>query len=129
MDNLTAGQFSDVDEHPEGQYLSVDVEIAEEGRAVLARVEGPLDLQHAASFRDWVVPLYRDDPRQVILDLCHVDFIDSAGVRVLIALRDDLQANGGHLRLVLAPNSRADRTLSLLRLKDSFDIEECPPAP
>lgn len=126
MDGVADGTAFQPVNRPEGMFLSVDLEESPDDRSVVARVAGPLDLEHAAAFLRWVEPLCAA-PRRVVLDLCDVDFVDSAGVRALMHLRERVEAAQGEMVLVVAPGSRVRRTLGLLQLESTFRMEECLP--
>jgi anti-anti-sigma regulatory factor len=55
-----------------------------------------------------------------LVDLRRAPWVDSAGVRALLQLQEELRAGDGELRLLLQPGSRVERTLSLLRLTPLF---------
>lgn len=95
------------------------IDDTEEG--VLAHVVGPLDVEHAPGFRERLAPHLRHAQR-IIVNLLRADYVDSEGVRSLMALHRSAEAAHADLRLVLQPGSRAERTFVLLRLKDHFRI-------
>ncbi len=98
---------------------SFDLRVAEAGRSVMVRVEGPLDVEHAPVLTARLRALCGPG-RRMVLDMRRVQFVDSAGVRALLALRADLEGERGELRLVIEPGSRVARTLALLHLQDTF---------
>jgi anti-anti-sigma factor len=99
------------------------VRLLENGNALLARVEGPLDLESAPGVLQRLQPLCRE-PRTLVIDLLQADYIDSSGVRAVQQLQEDLQRAGGELRLVAGAGSRVERVFTLLRLKDQLRIYE-----
>jgi anti-anti-sigma factor len=64
--------------------------------------------------------------RSLVLDLRQVDFVDSQGVKALLALREELLARRVPLRLVLSGESRVERTLRMLRFESLFEIHTSP---
>ena len=90
-------------------------------RASLVRVTGPVDLQHAEQLLEEVRPLCLA-PRVVVLDLRNADYVDSSGVRALMELDQAAGADNGELRLVVRPESRVARVLTLLRLMDRLHV-------
>lgn len=97
-----------------------ELKVAESGRQVLARVEGPLDVEHSPEL---LARLERvGGARRVVVDLRGADYVDSAGVRALLRLQGELRAAQSELVLVMDPGSRAMRTLKLLRLDGQFRI-------
>ena len=66
--------------------------------------------------------LARQRPR-IVADLCHVSFIDSAGLGMLGSRRRAAVDAGGDLKL-LHVTGRCQRVLSLMKLTSIFDIFE-----
>jgi anti-anti-sigma factor len=102
-------------EHP------FDLTTTQTGRMALARVTGAIDVVHSADFQARMQPVC-DTAQRVVLDLRRADFIDSEGVRALMVLHDQMEARGAELRLVVQPDSRVRRTLSLLRLQERLHL-------
>ena len=50
----------------------------------------------------------------MILDLSAAAYVDSAGLRGLLALQQQLQTEGAELRLIVPPGSRINRALRLV---------------
>jgi N-acetylglucosaminyldiphosphoundecaprenol N-acetyl-beta-D-mannosaminyltransferase len=61
-----------------------------------------------------------NDSRHCLLDMSHVQFIDSTGVGLLIRLQKKIRADG-HQLVLLAPTSMVRRALELMRLQNFFD--------
>lgn len=101
--------------------LPYELRVVESGQMVMARVEGPLDVQSSAAFQERLMK-FCEPKRCVVVDLRRADYIDSQGVRALIRLHERLEAAGSELRLVVRPSSRVQRVLTLLRLVDRFRI-------
>lgn len=80
------------------------------------RVAGPVDVVTTPALGEALEP-YRGDGRWLILDLRAVDYIESPGLRLIMALRDELEASGGQVCLVVQPESRVERTLRLIGLE------------
>lgn len=94
-----------------------------EGNSHLALlcVTEALDLVGSQRFLERARSLSRSS-RCVVADLTHSEYLDSSGVRALLALASELQAAGKDLRLVIQPDSRVERTLKLLLLLDHFEV-------
>lgn len=95
------------------------IRVRRAGRMALGQVVGPLDVVNADELRDRLKPLGAVCSR-VVLDLRRAEFIDSAGVRVLLQLHEQMAARQSELRLVLPPEGKVRRTLALLQLLDHF---------
>lgn len=93
-----------------------------EGDAVTAQVAGPLDAAHAPELLGRLRSCLRPRARLVV-DLTRAEYVDSTGVRALLALKADLEAEQGSVRVVARSGSRALRTLELLRLLEPLLVE------
>jgi anti-sigma B factor antagonist len=100
-----------------------EVQISETGRGVLALVRGPLDQDSAPRLRTRLTGHLHEGGR-VVVDLRQAEYVDSSGVRALLVLHRDLEADSGELRLVVEPGSRVDRVIRLLQLQSHFHLCE-----
>jgi anti-sigma B factor antagonist len=92
-----------------------------EGVAVLA-VRGELDLDGAPHLRLALVEAIDENPgRRVVVDLEGVDFIDSAGLGVLVGGLKRARSNDGDLALVTTGRS-VMKVLELTGLTRVFEI-------
>jgi anti-anti-sigma factor len=97
-----------------------------QGHAVLLCVTEPLDVRGAAPFLERALPLVQSC-HCVIVDLRRAEFIDSSGVRALLQVLGETEAEEKTLRLIIEPGSRVERTLGLLQLQDRFRIYQTLP--
>jgi anti-anti-sigma factor len=96
-----------------------------DGRTVIA-ARGELDLATAPALEDALLPRLRDG-RHAIIDLRDLQFMDSSGVRVLIAAHHAAQERGGRLSLVrLADGSPIQRVLEISGLDAILDLIDHP---
>lgn len=83
------------------------------GRTAL-RLEGRLDLVHAAAFREAVRAAVAEGRALLVVDLSDVPLVDSSGIGALIGgLRETRQA-GGELRIA-APSEQVRTVLGLTK--------------
>ncbi|CAL9341561.1 Putative anti-sigma factor antagonist [Streptomyces sp. enrichment culture] len=90
------------------------------GARCVVRVSGEMDLDHASELRtalDRAISRAADRA-DVVVDLRHSSFCDSAGLTVLLAAREKARADGHVLRLA-APSHQM---LRLLELTGSFEL-------
>jgi anti-sigma B factor antagonist len=92
----------------------------QEGWTVLA-VTGELDLSAAPRVRQaaqQAVPVAGadGDPPRVVVDLSSADFLDSAGLGVVLGVVRRVRQAGGQAAVVLDASSAAGRVFSVLRL-------------
>jgi len=105
---------------PVGLDITVDVA----GAGARAWVVGVLDLYTAPRLREAMVEVLagRNEPFVVTLDVSGLDFIDSSGLGVLIAVLKRLRHIGGNL-VLRAPSRSMSRLLDLTGLDKVFTVE------
>ncbi|HEY3317496.1 MAG TPA: STAS domain-containing protein [Coriobacteriia bacterium] len=96
--------------------LQIELEQAEE-QWTLA-LSGELDYSECAAFRMNIDRILKASPPATIVDLSHLDYLDSSGLGLLLSLSKEYGAQGG--RLVLVTNETVDNILSLTRLNGIF---------
>ena len=102
--------------------MSLDIEERDrEGIAVLV-CKGKLVLgAGTAEFRDRTRALVNDGKSNLILNMEHVDNIDSSGLGELVSLDRDVKTTGGKLKLVELNEKNVDLLL-MTRLHSIFDL-------
>jgi anti-sigma B factor antagonist len=91
------------------------------GRAVVA-VRGELDLATAPQLEEALLPGLREGG-SALLDLRGLEFMDSTGVRVIVAAHHAAQEHGGSLSLVrTAPDGPVARVLEISGLDAVLDL-------
>ncbi|GAA2977593.1 anti-anti-sigma factor [Streptomyces sp. KhCrAH-43] len=101
-------------------------ETERDGWTVL-HIGGELDLLTSATVRQSVHDVVAVGRHDVVLDLSGVQFCDSSGVGVLIALRRLMRSCGGRLRLILPARgaeegSHVNRVLAALGVRRLFEV-------
>jgi anti-sigma B factor antagonist len=91
--------------------LHVTVQHTGEGLAVVA-VAGDVDLHTASALSAHALAVVEQGVPHLVLDLTHVDFVDSTGLSTLIHLLHATQQAGGSLRLAEVP----DRLLRMITM-------------
>jgi anti-anti-sigma factor len=96
--------------------------------AVVVVLHGELDLATAPEVEDAVVGRVRDGG-WVVLDLRGLEFMDSSGVRVIVAAHGLAQESGGRLTIVRAvPDGPVQRVLEISGLEGVLDLVDAPAA-
>lgn len=72
-------------------------------------------------FRDIVERMVGNNPGSNVLDLSAVDFIDSAGLGMLLLARDEISKTSSRLTLK-APQGQVRRMFTVARFDQMFDI-------
>ena len=86
-------------------------------------IEGELDLASQDAALAELIPAIERSGESVILDLARVEFIDSTGLRVLIACQQ--QAAEAKTRLLIAsPSNAVQQIFDLTKLNDRFEFAE-----
>ncbi|MFB6615171.1 STAS domain-containing protein [Streptomyces sp. NPDC085524] len=94
----------------------------EQDRYVL-RVSGDMDLDHAEELRSSLMTALSEAPEgsDIVVDLRHSSFCDSAGLNALLAARLQAQVAGHRIRLA-APSHQMIRLLELTGSADLFPL-------
>ena len=101
-------------------YMPFAISIVPYRDEVAVVVEGELDMASADEVGGAVAELRATGFDRVVVDLRHVDFIDSTGLRTLIALRNDAKRNG-HALTLLAPAPAVGRIFDITGTRGLFD--------
>lgn len=80
-----------------------------------------LDAFSELIFRKSVSECIEEGPKNIILDLSKIDFVDSSGLGALVQLVKTAQTNGGTLQVVT--NARVTQTVKLVRLEKFLSLQ------
>lgn len=98
----------------------MQIETQEHKRVVVVTVEGRIDSATAGEFEDALNEFTQQGKNNIVLDLSDVDFISSAGLRVLVTARKAVKGAGGEI--VFANSSeQVLETLEIAGLDVLFD--------
>jgi anti-sigma B factor antagonist len=100
--------------------MPLAIDIQRHDRTILVVLRGDLDLEGAPSLRDALLPVV-DDGARIVVDLQAVEFLDSAGLGILIGGRKRARAAGGDLELICS-NRAVLRPIEITGLDRSFTI-------
>ena len=82
-------------------------------------VAGELDLDTGARLCDELVALADNDVTAVVVDVSSVTFIDSSGLRALLAFREQIHASNAKF-VVDGASAAVERVLQLTGLRDTL---------
>jgi anti-anti-sigma factor len=85
------------------------------------RLNGMLDAFSEPNIRKVLQQAVETGPKQVILDLSKIEFIDSSGLGVLVQTAKQLQAMQGQLQIVTNP--RVTQAVKLVRLEQFLSLQ------
>lgn len=85
------------------------------GRSVLIKLPAEIDVTNARAALARLLPAL-DGPGLVIADMTGTTFCDSAGLRMLITVRDRARDGGSTLRIIIRPDGSVARAMTILGL-------------
>jgi anti-anti-sigma factor len=90
-----------------------DVDLVERGNVWLAVLTGEIDLSNADAIGDSIDTVFRRSGSALVLDLTAVDYLDSAGVRLLFQVARASETSGWRLLVAIPDESNVRRILDL----------------
>ena len=87
----------------------------------LFRLTGLLDAFSEPTFRKVLGSKIEEGPKNIILDLSQIDFVDSSGLGALVQLAKQAQTAEGTLQIV--SNPRVTQTVKLVRLEKFLSLQ------
>jgi anti-sigma B factor antagonist len=100
-----------------------DLTISEQASAVHVTLSGELDISTAPRFEEALRRVEADEPDVVVADLSRLEFMDSTGLRLLVAADGRARETGRRFVLVRG-NDMVHRVLRLTRLDERLEIVE-----
>jgi anti-anti-sigma factor len=100
---------------------TVEVEATGDGTVRIA-VAGEIDLVNVASVEEQIAEAITNQLTAVTLDLTGLEYIDSAGLRVLFTLASRLETRQIAIELVVAPRSSVRRLVDLSGLATAMPV-------
>lgn len=101
-----------------------DVQLTEEGHAVIARLSGELDLSNTDNLGARLVEAVPNSALALVADLTDIDYLDSAGIHLVYVLQEKLRVRGQVLRLVIPTGSPANDALRLAGVSGHVPTDE-----
>jgi anti-anti-sigma factor len=103
--------------------LSV-VEVFARNGVPIVRVRGEIDLSNADGVLTLIDGARDEDAPGLVVDLRNLEYLDSAGVRLLFRASRSVQASGGRFVAVVPRESPVRRVLDLAEASTAFPLEE-----
>lgn len=104
-----------------------DVRSEQRGDTVHIRLSGELDISTAAKVEDELARIEPNRPETILLDLRNLAFMDSTGLRLLIAADTRARNQGRKLTIVKGPEP-VQRVFRITRLEERLEIVDDVPA-
>ncbi|MGD0574469.1 MAG: STAS domain-containing protein [Anaerolineales bacterium] len=92
-------------------------------RVAAVQPKGRVDSNTAPELEEALVKLQGEGQNHIVLDLSEIEFLSSAGLRVMVSTMKNLRKSAGDL-VVASPNQRARDVLRLAGLDSVFSIYE-----
>jgi anti-anti-sigma factor len=94
----------------DGVHELVRVETSVDGDTAVVALAGEIDLSNVEAVRR-VIDAHLDAADRLVVDLCDLTYIDSAGIALLFALSERLETRGQELHVVVPDPSPVRRVL------------------
>jgi len=104
-----------------------DVTSEQRGATVLVRLSGELDISSAPKVEDELARVEPDRPERLVLDLRNLAFMDSTGLRLLIAADTRARQQDRRLTIIKGPET-VQRVFRITRLEERLEIVDDVPA-
>ncbi|WP_236795125.1 anti-sigma factor antagonist [Amycolatopsis sp. GM8] len=92
---------------------TADLSTRFDGDDVLVRIAGEIDLANATEVQEQIHAVVGNSAVRVVLDLVDLDYLDSAGLRVLFTLAERLRVRQIGLDLVVPPGTAVRRVVEM----------------
>jgi anti-sigma B factor antagonist len=99
------------------------IETHRDGNQVVVRADGELDIASSKGFEDELHRAIDSDASTVVLDLSGLSFIDSTGLRALVAVSAHSHNHGDRLRILRGPEA-VERVLEVSGLDRQLPLAD-----
>ena len=93
------------------------------GNTTVLTLSGQLTNDQSDTFRRSCFEKLNKGTQNIVLNLEHLTLVDSAGLEVLLALRDEISKHNGQLRLVQLDET-IQKILEITRLDRRFEVHD-----
>jgi anti-anti-sigma factor len=104
--------------------MEIDVQV--EGTALVASVRGKVDTVSASVFEKGLGKALEREEKLLVIDLSGMEYISSAGLRVILSAAKTMKARGGEVRLVIiqGPVRKVFQISGFLSLFKTFETKD-----
>jgi len=95
-----------------------DLQVSADDGIVLARIVGEIDMSNSDELRTALAAAMPADARGMVLDMTGVEYLDSAGIRLLYLFGEDVRAGRQSLEVVIPSTSMVADVLRLAGVTD-----------
>jgi anti-anti-sigma factor len=97
---------------------------SEPGDVVVATLEGEVDMANAAELEEAIVAAAGNHVATVVVDLSGLEYLDSAGVRMLLTIASRCRRSQQEVRVVAPAGTRARSVLALAGAEHLLALDE-----
>ena len=108
-----------------GEQGQLQIEVAREADRVVLSLDGELDMASAPLLQSALEDAHLAAPEMVVLDLRRLQFVDSTGLRIILAARNRCRERGQELA-VTRGSEQVERLLSVTGLSDHLQTVAAP---
>lgn len=76
------------------------VELENKGNELLVKIEGRLDTTTAPELESQLMENVKEDTKKLVLDMENLDYVSSAGLRVILSAHKKMAAQDGELEVL-----------------------------
>ena len=105
----------------------LELKVEENSGVACVVASGELDLATAEELEEALRRQERDEPPMLVLDLREITFMDSTGLRAVIAADSRARDRGARLVIVRAPEE-VDRVFRLTKMDEHLEMVDEPPS-
>jgi anti-anti-sigma factor len=106
-------------DHPQAHYFQISTE--QDGTGAVLRLTGEMDISCEEAFNGTLKTCLAGGATELLIDLSKLTFIDSSGLRMLIALWDQSRGDGLDLS-IMQGTGQVRRTIEVAGLDDFMPI-------
>ena len=103
------------------EALIVDIKPEHEGDAIVYKLKGSLDFETAPSLRAALIEAADEGKHDIVVELTHLEFLDSSGLGALIGAHKRALEHGGRVRLIISPGP-IERLLTITGLMNVLAV-------
>jgi anti-anti-sigma factor len=100
--------------------------IEQDDDATVARIEGEIDLSNAAPLHQRIAESVPNGSSGLVIDLTHVTYLDSSGLRLLFDMARRLERRQQQLATVVRPNSYVREMLAMVGGMSKLGVRDTP---
>lgn len=93
------------------------------GQVTIVKLDGFVDLYSSKDLEDYLVSLIEDNKKNILIDCSSLEYITSAGFRVLINQYKSIDSQQGFLKFCYLNNS-VESVFKIVGLYDFFEVFE-----